>query len=263
MQQEESIEQIIESLTPKELRFCQLYARCLNGAKAAREAGYSENCDDEIAYENLRKPQIKKVVAHYMEMEAMSMEEAVKRISDTASTRLNDYFTVKQVLRTPTVRKPLQQVIDELEQELDFEEEYFLLAENDEDDQKSHSARQKARRNTILRYRLELKRNQKAYRDVDGEPEWTEQADVDLVALAKADAKGAVKSISFGEYGPKVELYSAESALKTILEVHGKIIQRHELTGKDGKDLIPAALDKLSTEDLNQLQKIQRQLKSD
>ena len=39
--------------------------------------------------------------------------------------------------------------------------------------------------------------------------------------------------------------------------------QEIEHTDKDGKDLIPAALDRLSTEELNQLQKIQRQLKPD
>ncbi len=255
---------IFESFTEKERKFCIYYSQSLNGSKAAREAGYSENTCAEIAYENLRKPHIKAALKVLLEEDLMSVEEATKRLSAVASTRLNDYLVVKQVMRTPTVKKPLDELISELQTEIEFEEEYIRLAEDpSEEEEKRHEKEQRHRRRQILRYRLELKRNPDAFRYVDGTPVMVEQADVDLVALAKDDIKGTIKSISFGEYGPKVELYSAESAIKTILEVHGKIIARHEVTGKNGKDLIPAMLDKLSPEQLEQFQKLQQQVLSE
>lgn len=218
----ENIDQIIERLTPKELRFCQLYAQCLNGAKSAREAGYSEDYAREIASQNLTKLHIKRVIAYYLQDSIMSIEEATKRLSDVASTRLNDYLKVRKVLQTPTVRKPLRQIINEIKVEIDLEEEYFQLAESDEGDDKKHAHQQKKRRNEILRYELELKRNPNAFRDVFGEPEWVERVDVDLVALAQEYSKGNIKTLSFTEYGPKVEMYAADSAIKTLLEVQGK-----------------------------------------
>lgn len=45
-------------LTPKQRRFVEEYLIDRNGLQAAIRAGYSKNAAQEIAYENLRKPQI-------------------------------------------------------------------------------------------------------------------------------------------------------------------------------------------------------------
>jgi pyrroloquinoline quinone (PQQ) biosynthesis protein C len=55
------------ALTPKQREFCNQYVVCRNGGEAARRAGYSEHTRYEMAYENLRKPQI---VAYLAENEA-------------------------------------------------------------------------------------------------------------------------------------------------------------------------------------------------
>lgn len=47
-----------KKLTEKEEAFCQSYLIDFNGARAARDAGYSENSAKEIAAENLTKPHI-------------------------------------------------------------------------------------------------------------------------------------------------------------------------------------------------------------
>src|SRR5207302_664342 len=91
---------------------------------------------------------------------------------------------------------------------------------------------QKGRQRKILRFQLELNRNPNAYQYVDGEPVHVEEVGVDLVALAKDKEMGRIKSLSFGEFGPKVEMYGADSALGKILEYHGKIIQKHEVSVK-------------------------------
>ena len=50
-------------LTLKQERFVEAYLATGNGTEAARQAGYSPNVPSEIAYENLRKPQIKEAIA--------------------------------------------------------------------------------------------------------------------------------------------------------------------------------------------------------
>jgi hypothetical protein len=68
-------------LTPKQRKFCDLYVKTTNGSEAARGAGYSKNCPQQIATENLRKPLIKKYVD-------MKMEEAVKKVGVGKDWRL-------------------------------------------------------------------------------------------------------------------------------------------------------------------------------
>ncbi len=45
-------------LTPKQRVFVDQYVLCRSGAEAARRAGYSEKTAHQIAYENLRKPEV-------------------------------------------------------------------------------------------------------------------------------------------------------------------------------------------------------------
>lgn len=155
---QENIEQIIANLTPKELRFCQLYAQCLNGAKAARDAGYSENTAKVIACENLTKPNLKQVVKHYLELEAMSTEEAVKRISDMGRGNF----------------------------------EYFVK-EDGTVDLTTDSAK----------------------------------ANIGLIKKVKQTKKIGYDGTEI--VSTEIEIHDAKDALKTILEVHGKLVQKHEV----------------------------------
>jgi phage terminase small subunit len=50
-------------LTAKQARFVDEYMVCLNGAEAARRAGYSKKTARAIASENLRKPEIAAEIA--------------------------------------------------------------------------------------------------------------------------------------------------------------------------------------------------------
>jgi len=65
-------EELEKILTLKERDFCWKYLIYRNGAKAAREAGYSENTCAVIACENLIKPNIKE----YLELIKDEIEEA-------------------------------------------------------------------------------------------------------------------------------------------------------------------------------------------
>lgn len=55
-------EELEKKLTGKEKRFCEEYVIDWNGARSARDAGYSENTCYAIASENLTKPYIKQYI---------------------------------------------------------------------------------------------------------------------------------------------------------------------------------------------------------
>lgn len=50
-----TLEELKEKLTEKEKNFCHQYIIDWNGARAARESGYSEESSKQIAHENLTK----------------------------------------------------------------------------------------------------------------------------------------------------------------------------------------------------------------
>ena len=210
-------------MTSQQKRFVEEYIVDCNGAAAARRAGYSEKTARVKACQLLKDESIKSAIQERLTELAMSSQEALKQISDMARTRLNEFMVVRRVLKTPVVRKPLQRVIDELDAEMEFEEEFCRLAKLGGDDLKGHQVAQKKRELLGIRYALELERNPNAYRDVPGEADWVEEASVDLVALARAKEEGRIKTLSFTEYGPKVEMYPADAALAKILEYHGKL----------------------------------------
>ena len=55
-------------LTKKQRRFVLAYLKCLNGSEAARIAGYSVKCAYQQAYENHRKPKIRRIIDKGLEL---------------------------------------------------------------------------------------------------------------------------------------------------------------------------------------------------
>lgn len=55
-------------LTKRQRRFVLAYLRYLNGSKAARIAGYSVKCAHQQAYENQRKPKIRRIIERAFEL---------------------------------------------------------------------------------------------------------------------------------------------------------------------------------------------------
>ncbi|RIV23624.1 terminase small subunit [Fibrisoma montanum] len=215
----------LDILTTRQRRFVEAYIDCGNATRAAKTAGYSEKTAYASGAENLRKPQIKAAINYLGEQLGMSAGEAFKQMADIAKTRLNDFLIIHKVLKTPTVRKPLQQLINELDAEMEFEEEFARLAGLAGKDLDAHKIEQKKRELQGIRYALELERNPSAYRDVPGEAVWVDEVTVDLVKLARAKAEGRIKSLSWTEHGPKIELYAADAALDKILQLHGRYKQ--------------------------------------
>jgi len=60
----------VKPITPKQRRFADEYLLDLNGAAAARRAGYSAKSADKIAWRLLRTPQVRGYLDRKMEVEA-------------------------------------------------------------------------------------------------------------------------------------------------------------------------------------------------
>lgn len=209
------------SYTIKEQRFISEFMIDFNGTRAARDSGYSKNCAAEIAYENLRKPHIKYEIERRLKEKELSPEQTSKMIGDIARGNINNYMIIRKEEFIPRVKKGLQELINDIENTIDFENEYAASADLTDDEQLEHIDHMNRLEKKKLRLKLELKRNTKAFRIVDGEPELVETAHLDLAALARDKENGKIKSFSYTKDGPKVELYPADAALRDVARMHG------------------------------------------
>ncbi|MVM33608.1 hypothetical protein GO755_26455 [Spirosoma sp. HMF4905] len=216
-------------------RFVEEYCIVWKGAPAAIRAGYAKSRAKQTARDLLQDPEIQAAIKEYHSKHGMSVEEAIKRNTDIGRTRLNDYMKVEEVWESTFERKPLADLIAELNLQIKIDDEFSDRAGLTEQEQGKIFELNKAREREILRYEIELKLNPKAYRVVKSEPRPVEKPTVDLIKLAKADEEGAIKKISWNERGlPSVEMYPADAAIKTALQIHGKLVEKHDHSSSDG-----------------------------
>ena len=86
----------MNSFTAKQKLFIDNYLVTLNGTEAARLAGYKgdDNVLGVIAYENLRKPKIKKEIEHRLSESALSANETLARVAQHATASLDDFLVI-------------------------------------------------------------------------------------------------------------------------------------------------------------------------
>lgn len=100
-----------EKLTPKQAMFCKEYLIDLNGAGAARRAGYSVRTADQIAIDLLGKTLVKAEITRLMEERAkavnMDAQALLRRLVDEANADVADLYeedgTFKPVHKWPPV----------------------------------------------------------------------------------------------------------------------------------------------------------------
>lgn len=244
-------------MTDQQSRFVDEYVIDCKGSKAAIRAGYSKASANKIAWELKQDAEIAQAINERLKARQMSAEEAAKRVSDNAATRLNDYMKLKKVHELVWVRKKLSVLIAELKAEIEMEAEFHdrwtgglgrkdLDKDDSDDTEDTYHKQQQKRKMDLLRLEIELERNPKAYRDVK-ELQIVEKVEVDLIGLANAHGKGAVKKLGWNEHGPTVEMYPADKALETILQMNGKLIQRHDLNN-NGKSFADFLMDVNTTD---------------
>lgn len=89
-------EELNIELTDKQKRFIEQYCIHFNGARAAREAGYSEETAKEIASQNLTKLNIKNAIDLRLQELTMSASEATKRLTDMARGSIESFLEIDE-----------------------------------------------------------------------------------------------------------------------------------------------------------------------
>lgn len=209
-------------LTAKQLRFCEEYIVSMNATQAAIRAGYSKKTAGEMGYENLRKPQIRAHIDGKLKQLALTSDETLKSLSDIAKSSLNDYFTINEIIQTTQELISLTDYIKRIERDIKDADDFVRLAGiSDPEELAAHAVMQRERRREIIRLQIELKRNPKAKRVVNGEPVKVQVAELDMPRLIQDKAAGKIKTLKHTEYGLNIELYAADGALRDMARYHG------------------------------------------
>lgn len=210
-----------KKLTKREADFVAAYVagRCRNAAAAARAAGYSERSVYDIASQNLRKLHIQEAIAELLTAEHMTPEEVLYHLGDEARSTMNDFLTLRPQRVATTVTKPVATVIADLQDHIDFEEEYARRAGLADDELKAHDAEIARLRRRILRLELRRERDPDATEDVPGPIVEQLVPDVDLAKAAERGKLHLVKS--YNAKDGKIELYDAHASLVDIGKHHG------------------------------------------
>lgn len=88
------------SLTEKQRRFCEEYLVDLNATQAATRTGYSKKTAYSIGQENLKKPEIQKLIQKLMkersERTQVTQERVVMELALIAFSDLADYLSIEE-----------------------------------------------------------------------------------------------------------------------------------------------------------------------
>lgn len=209
-------------LSDQEQLYCDSYLTHGQKARAARDAGYSEINAKQIGYEVYNRPHVRKYIEDRLAQASITAAETTKLISDIASSNLADYFVKKTVLKTPQVRKGLQELINQLQYEIEIETEFLRLAQGlTKEEIERSNAKIRHKELEITRFDIELSKNPTASRIVDGESFLTDKYDLDVDQIIADKERGKIKSFQYTKDGVKVEMYSALDAAKEMARMQG------------------------------------------
>lgn len=165
------VEQNIEpvKLTDKEMIFAESYLVHLNKAQAARDAGCPAKSAKQVGYEIYNRAHVQDYIKARLKERVISAEEAIKMTSDAASASLTDYYVPVKVVKSKLKQVGLQVIIDEMIAKHKFEIEFAKRVNFDSKEEKAHDKSQKALKRQIVRMKLELELNPKAFRIINGQ----------------------------------------------------------------------------------------------
>jgi len=210
-------------LTDKQRAFVD--ALCLepniSGQRAAVIAGYGKAGAAQEAYRLLRNAYVRKALGEQLQGTAPTAEEIATRWDRVSRATLDDFYTKVKIAYCDKVQKPLQEVIDAILAEMEFEETFANRAKLDGDDLESHRSRQKHRELKVLRLQIELERNANAYREADGPTKYRTELQLDLVKAQKAGVLDLARAIKPTQYGIAVELRDPDAALDKLARMAG------------------------------------------
>jgi len=220
-------------LTIRQQRFIEEFCKDFNATQAAIRAFYSQRTAKQMGYENLRKPYIAEAIKKRLEELSLSSEEVIKLMSDIARSSLSDYFIISKVEKATRIEVSLKKVISDLKGKINFEEEYIELAKLNKKEKTIHQNMLKGMRRELIRNELEIKKNPKATRIINGPVKWIEIAELDIPRLVRDKEAGRIKSFKKTDQSVSVELYPADTALTALARIHGMFKDNLKLTAED------------------------------
>lgn len=225
-------------LPDKRARFIDEYLLCLNKTKAAFRAGYAPEFAGQEGHRLYKNAEIRAEIDRRLAEAGMPSQEAVKRMSDVASTRLNDFFKIESRQGYEQVPMYLSVLVEKKKEEVEFIQEFAGkngIALAGMEGPTAMGKRLAAAQQELLELELEkLAHGPDAEKLVAGKPIVYEVAELDLVALARADQQGLLKTFKQGKDGISVELCAPDAALRDILRMHGMYEKdNRQLAGTD------------------------------
>lgn len=219
-------------LNDKQQRFVDEYCVDCNATQAARRAGYSEDSARQQGCDNLAKPYIRAAINERLNQLALPAAEALKLTADIATTSLNDFIVVRPVQGYALVKRSIGQLIADTEGQIDFVRGYMGREGLRTDEEKAPFLKRiEELRDKLLDYHLQAEQHgPDAVLLVPGPPAIKEVAELDLVALARAQERGRIKSFKHTKDGVQIEMWDAQAALRDILKMHGKYVERKDIT---------------------------------
>jgi phage terminase small subunit len=194
---------------------------CLNGAKAARIAGYSEKTARIQGSQLLTILNIKLAIKAVLDTAGMDPEEIAAHWDRIARVDLSDFYTKVEYEEKTKVLRPIIERIAELEYEIDFEDRVAKRQTLDEDEVERHYYAQQRRRNQIIRCQVELEMNPAATYQADGPPVKKYRMQLDLVKAEELGVLDLIKSITEGRNGTGITLRDPDAALDNLAKWRG------------------------------------------
>ncbi|MGI4819895.1 MAG: terminase small subunit [Janthinobacterium lividum] len=214
-----------EKLTDRQRLFVDDYCKHGVGAKAAKQLGLKGGSAWTEAWRMLRNAEVSAAITERLGTASLGALEVTKQISDIGQTRLNDYFTLREVQGHEQEKHYLSVLKERKEAEVAYIEQFAdkqgMALVNMKGPTPMGERLQKAKEQ-LLELELEIMTHgPDAVRLVAGKPVTYQVAELDLVKLAKAKEAGRIKSYSVGKDGLKVETYDALGALNLSARMLG------------------------------------------
>lgn len=135
------INSVIMSLSPKRLRFCEVYVadKELNGTKAYKQVysvksdSVANACAARLLANAKIKEKIKELMAERSKRTEITQDFVLRELAAVAGAKLTDFATIKTVERTRIVSKPKQKAENEENAEDDDKKSYDDLYEDVEE----------------------------------------------------------------------------------------------------------------------------------
>ncbi|MET4106027.1 hypothetical protein [Hymenobacter sp. UYP22] len=214
-------------LTKLQAGFAHHFARLWKAAPAYRLAGGAENGAKQNGQNLLKDERIQAAIKAESAALGMTVEESTVRMSEWGRVTIDDVMTKEVIEHTPRIKKRFADIVEEFRQEIDFEQrvaiatEALLSGKAQTKYRKQQAAAHQNRKIRLLRMEMELERNPKATRWVDGPTVEKEVVQLDLVKVHDLKAGHMIKKVTPTRYGTAVELHDAKDAVNTMLKIHG------------------------------------------